>query len=122
MKIDIPDDFFPAPGEPLSTVAQRDLAVLLHRTGQRCVEWRRGQEHVWHQSSDIPADAAPSQYRLALFSPRRGTLRMTDTWSSKGSWFRPDDSIDVRAAKWMRANDVKAAEVEFIVNITEIQE
>jgi hypothetical protein len=70
MQITIPKGFFPPPGVPFETKAQRDAAIALSVSGIVKVQWKhphKGWEDIYNDDNSDD----PDQYRLSPPTPRK---------------------------------------------------
>lgn len=70
MNIKIPDNFFPPPGVPFETKAQRDLASALHNLGALNVQYEY-ENGKWGSYSKVTGEDSPKSYRIATSEPRK---------------------------------------------------
>lgn len=69
MSITIPEGFFPPPGVPFETEAQRDVACALHNAGSISVQVRIPWCN-WFTPPRLTGNEKPEVYRLAPPKPR----------------------------------------------------
>ena len=121
MKIEIPDNFFPAPGVPFKTSEQRDLAILLLHFGQLNVQHFSPSIGEWlANDGQRPWSGIdhPDRYRIAPPEPKRSGPFEAVWTRIHGHW--NDSSVHHRALHWADLNGVKNFKVHITFSCEEI--
>lgn len=119
MKIEIPDGFFPEPGVPFKTKEQRNLAVALYAIGK--IKLQLMLADCWTTAIKCyDVNYEPSCYRIAPPDPKRGEIKINDTFSAENGWGKPDDKIEPLVEAWLQKNRIEKTNIEITIKIEEI--
>lgn len=114
----IPENFFPQPGIPFSTEAQRDVAVTMHNNGLLKVD-SLDAKGEWTLHSKLCGDEFPHRYRIAIPEPRKTTIVADDEMFDK-SWVGVVINPYRCAEEWARKNGVKHLRLKITAEVEEM--